>query len=307
MPAFKTAFVLSGQGSQNTGMGKSLYEASKKAREVMDIADRVLPGLKELCFYGSKEELSRTVNTQPAVMTVDVMCALAVMEAGVKPDALAGFSLGELAALSVSGMLPFETALRLVVRRAELMDECAESSESTMAAVVKLSESDTALVAERFAAYPANFNCPGQIVVSLKRSEVSQFSSAVREMGGRAIPLSVSGGFHSPYMSPAAASFGKALSGVEFAKPQAAVYSNFTSDIYEFGSEAELLQKQIDHPIYWEKVVRRMSDSGVGAFIECGPGVTLSGLIKKTGVPARVLNVESAESLADALKALREA
>ncbi len=301
------AFVLSGQGSQNTGMGKSIYDFSAKAREIMDTAERIHPGLKALCFEGSKEELSRTVNTQPAVMTVDVMCAAALLEAGVKPSALAGFSLGELAALAVSGMLPFEAALRLTIRRAELMDECAEGSESTMAAVVKLSQADVEQLAAELHAYPANYNCPGQIVVSLKRSALNEFSQAVREKGGRALPLSVSGGFHSPYMAAAAEGFGAALRGVSFAPPNMPVYSNFISDVYLKEREAELLQSQIDHPIHWDKLVQTLGERGISTFIECGPGTTLSGLIRKSGVSARVVNVEDEKSLLDALKALREA
>jgi [acyl-carrier-protein] S-malonyltransferase len=219
------------------------------------------------------------------------------MEGGVVPDMLAGFSLGELVALAVSGAVTEEEGLRLVIRRAELMQEAAERSRAAMAAVIKLDNETVArLCAEFDKVYPVNFNSPGQVVVSGAVEEMEDFKSRVKEAGGRCLPLKVGGGFHSPFMLPAAEGFGAALEAFPVGTPKIPVYSNATALPYEGGVKT-LLTRQIVSPVLWSRTVENMAAAGADTFIECGPGRVLSGLITRITDKARVFNVEDEESL----------
>lgn len=300
----KVAFVFAGQGAQYPGMGKELCGASAAASEIFKRAEAVRPGTSAQCFDGSPAELAETRNTQPCMYTVELAAAAALAEHGVKADALAGFSLGELGALCASGAVGFEDGLRLVMRRGELMQAAAERVESAMAAVVGL---DAAKVEELCAAhsqvYPVNYNCPGQIAVSGLKEEMDALKAEVKAAGGRALPLRVRGGFHSPFMAEAAEGFGADLAAVDFQAPALPLYSDCTGLPYE-GDFAALLQKQIVNPVRWQAIVEHMAAQGVDTFVELGPGTTLSGLIKKTLPDARTLHVEDAGSLAETLEAL---
>ena len=191
----KIAFVFSGQGAQYPGMGKSLYACSAAARSVFDQAEAIREGIKSLCFSGSPEDLKRTDNTQPCLYCVDLAAAAALREAGVPCDMAAGFSLGELAALSFCGAVSPADGFRMVLRRGALMQEASEAAGSAMAAVQKLpNQTVEALCARYQAIYPSNYNCPGQLVVAGGRSEIRPFLKEVREAGGRGVLLPVSGG-----------------------------------------------------------------------------------------------------------------
>jgi len=293
----KIAFMFSGQGAQYTGMGRSLYEYSPAARAVFDEAEKYRPGTIEQCFSGSVEELTRTENTQPCVYCVDFAAAEALRESGITPDILAGFSLGEVAALTFSGAVTQEIGFKLVCIRAQLMQQASDVSPTGMAAVLKLSdERVTALCNDFENMHPVNFNCDGQVVVAGLKDQLDPFIQRVKDAGGKAMPLKVAGGFHSPFMAGAASGFHDALCAVEIGNPNLPLYSNATAKPYS-GDVRELLAKQMCNPVLWRVAVENMIKDGADTFIEVGPGKTLSGFVTRISKEVRVFNVEDAESL----------
>ncbi len=297
----KIAFVFSGQGAQYTGMGKELCDNSPSAKRIFDIADSVRPGTSIQCFEGDKELLTKTCNTQPCVMTVDLAAAEAVKEKGMTPDYIAGFSLGEIAALGFSGMLSYEDAFRLVTARAQAMDKASLEKEGTMVAVIKLSPEKAEEIASRFdETYPVNYNGPAQTVLATTPENADKIVEAAKAEKGRGVKLAVSGAFHSPFMHSAAVYLADYVKNVEFKDPSIPIYSNYTGEPYS-GDYKNLLVKQTENPVRWQKIVENLIAEGVDTFIEAGPGKTLSGLIKKIDPNVRVFNVENKETL-DALE-----
>ncbi|MBQ8357801.1 MAG: ACP S-malonyltransferase [Clostridia bacterium] len=277
----KIAFVFSGQGDQYPGMGKDLYEQYASAKSVFEQCDRLRPGTSRQCFAGSEAELKETKNTQPCLFSVEFAAAKVLCELGIKPDAVAGFSLGEVVAATFAGLVDPEIGFRLVCRRGELMQEAAEKHETSMAAVVKLTNEQVEKLCSHYAqVYPVNFNCPGQVSVAGLTEEMAAFAMDVKEAGGKAIPLKVKGAFHSPFMAEAATVFADELSKVAFKKNDVTLYSNMTAEPYG-DNAAELLSKQICNPVHWESLIRYMIASGVDTFIEIGPGKTLTNMIGK--------------------------
>lgn len=301
----RVAFVFPGQGAQYPGMGRELAEISPAAAEVFRMAEALRPGTSEQCFEGPAEALQETKITQPCMFTAELAAAAALEEAGIHADCAAGFSLGELAALSYGQVVDTSTGFELVCRRGELMQACAEVHDTSMAAVVKLSNETVEQVCARFeGVYPVNYNCPGQVTVAGLKSSMADLSAAVKAEKGRALPLKVSGGFHSPYMAEASEEFGKLLENLEFALPSVTLYSNVTGLPYE-GDMKQLLSKQICSPVRWEAIVRNMIDDGVDTFIEVGPGSVLQGLIKKIDASVRTYGVCDAESLKTVVEEVR--
>ncbi len=298
----KIAFVFSGQGAQYTGMGKELYDCSPAAKAVFDMADSIREGTSAQCFEGDKEVLNRTVNTQPCVFTVDLAAAAAVAEKGIKPDYLAGFSLGEIAGLGFSGMLSCEDAFKLVCKRGELMDISSNERKSTMVAVVKLTPEKVEEIASRFDdTYPVNYNSPAQTVVATAEENADKLCEAVKAEKGRGVKLAVSGGFHSPFMNSAAEGLGEYLKDIDINDPQIPLYSNVTAQPYAKGDDYKsMIKAQVINPVQWQKTVENLVEKGVDTFIEVGVGKTLSGLIKKINPDVKVFNVDSKETL-DAL------
>ena len=301
----KIAFVFSGQGSQYPGMGRELAELSPAAGAIFDAADSIRPGTSKMCFFGTKEELSLTVNTQPCMYCVDLAAAEALREANIVPDCVAGFSLGEIPAIAFAGMLSEAEAFRLVTLRGKYMNDAAETEGGGMAACVKLpNEVVEGLAAKYEKIYPVNYNCPGQLVVAGSKEELPAFSADVKAAGGRAIPLAVSGAFHSPFMAEAARRLYADMENLTFAEPVVPVYSNYTARPYD-APPAELLREQIQNPVRWQSIVENMVADGVDTFIEVGPGKTLSGLIAKIAPDVRVFGVENKETFDAALAALK--
>ncbi|MCL2408168.1 MAG: ACP S-malonyltransferase [Oscillospiraceae bacterium] len=293
----KVVVMFAGQGTQHPGMGRELYEKSPAAREVFDCAEKIRPGTIEQIFSGSDEELAQTKNTQPCVFCVDLAAAAALKEAGIPIDMLAGFSLGELAALAFSSAVTYEEAFRLVCRRAELMQKASEAIDAGMVAVLKLSDDKViSLCAEFEQVYPVNFNCPGQVVIAGVKDQLELLKTRVKEAGGRAMPLKVGGGFHSPFMASASVEFAEVLSNTEFKTPEIPLYSNVTAEIYG-DNFRELLEKQIKSPVLWGRAVENMILAGADTFIEAGPGKTLCGLVSRISDKVRVFNVEDLDSL----------
>lgn len=300
----KIAFVFSGQGAQYPGMGQSLAQVSPAARLVFDTADRLRPGTSGQCFSGTAEDLSITKNTQPCLYCVDLAAARALEERGVQADFAAGFSLGEVAAAAFAGVFSDEAGFDFVCKRAEAMQEAAEQNPGGMVAVLKLSNQQVEELCGRFdKVWPVNYNCPGQLVVAGEKEQLEKFQLLVKEAGGRAAPLAVSGGFHSPFMESAAEKLTSLLGGMELGEPKIPLYANFNA--LPYGNARELLAAQVKSPVRWQETIERLSEQGVDTFLECGPGKTLCGLIKKTIKSARTFQVQDAETLNAALEALK--
>ena len=301
----KVAFVFAGQGAQYSGMGQSLCEVSPAAKAVFDQADALRPGTSEQCFTGTAEELSITKNTQPCLYCVDLAAAKALEEAGVTPDYVAGFSLGEIAALSFAGVFTEEQGFDFVCKRAEAMQKAGEENPGAMAAVLKLKNEQVEELCAGFEkVWPVNYNCPGQLVCAGEKSQIEEFCGKVAEAGGKAVPLAVSGGFHSPFMESASQTLKEVLEPRELSEAKVPVYANYTAQPYD-GTAKELVAQQVKNPVRWQETVERLVELGVDTFIECGPGKTLCGLIRKTAKGVKTLNVQDAESLQAALEALK--
>jgi [acyl-carrier-protein] S-malonyltransferase len=283
----RLAFVFPGQGSQYVGMGADCYSSDALAREIVDRADTLVGySLSATCFSGPEEELRQTRNTQPAIFLHSMVVARLVNR--LKPDMAAGHSLGEYSALVVAGALAFEDGLRLVRLRGELMQQAGEQQKGTMAAVVGLASTDVEqLCAEASAAgivQPANFNSPGQIVISGSVTGVHRAMELAKHRGAKLVKeLVVSGAFHSPLMASAQEGLRNALQRIEIHEATIPVYANVTAEPVTEASEIrELLCQQLTRPVLWEQSLRNMHRDRATTFVELGPGRVLQGLVKRT-------------------------
>lgn len=287
----KTAYVFPGQGAQYPGMGLDLYQNNPLCRDLMDEADQILGfSLTQLMFHGSPEDLRQTRVTQPAVYLHSVALARSLGNA-FRPDMVAGHSLGEFSALTAAGALSFQDGLRLVAARAQAMQKACELQPSTMAAVLRLSDSEVEEICRATGSLvvPANYNCPGQLVISGTLEGVSEALALVKERRGRALPLSVGGAFHSPLMEPARQELALAIEAAPFARPCCPVYQNVTA-LPETDPDAirRNLIAQLTSPVRWTAAVQNMIAHGAQSFVESGPGAVLQGLIKKINPDVQV-------------------
>lgn len=294
----RVAFVFPGQGAQYPGMGKPLYDRYPEVRALYEKAEKIRPGITELCFSGSAEDLKQTQNTQPCLFLTELAAATVLANSGLQPAALAGFSLGEITALTFGGAFDPVQGFDIVCRRGEQMAAAGAGMQTSMAAVLKLdADAVETVCAAHEQLYPVNYNCPGQITVSGRSDSLDAAKKDFLAAGGRVVPLAVSGAFHSPFMVDAAETFGKYLASCQIQPPQIPVYSNRTAQPY--GQEVrELMQSQIHHPVLWEKSIRAMAEDGICAFIEVGPGQTLSKLIQKTLPEVKTYHAETPENIA---------
>ena len=278
------AYVFPGQGAQYVGMGKDLYEQNAEAKALFEEANDILGfRITDLMFAGTDEDLRQTRVTQPAVFLCSVIPAL--VNADVKPDMVAGHSLGEFSALVVSGALSFRDGLKLVSQRAQAMQKACELAPSTMAAVIALPDETVEKICAEVdgVVVPANYNCPGQIVISGTNEAVAAACEKLTEAGAkRALKLNVGGAFHSPLMEPARAELAQAIEGTEFHTPKCPIYQNV--DAQPHTDPAEIKQNlvaQLTASVRWTASVQHMIADGADTVIECGPGSVLQGLVKK--------------------------
>ena len=282
------AFVFPGQGAQFVGMGKELYENSPLAKELFEKANEILGyRITDIMFEGTDEDLRQTKVTQPAVFLHSVISALCLGD-DFKPEMTAGHSLGEFSALVAAGALSFEDGLKLVYARAMAMQKACEASPSTMAAVIALDDDKVEEICDQVTregdvVVAANYNCPGQIVISGSIEGIEKACVLMKEAGAkRALPLNVGGAFHSPLMNPAKVELEEAIQATKFNTPKCPIYQNVDALPHTSPEEIKAnLVAQLTASVRWTQTVKNMLADGVDEFIECGPGAVLQGLIKK--------------------------
>ena len=290
------AYIFPGQGAQFVGMGKNLYDGSDECRAMFEKANDIIGfRITDLMFAGTPEDLKQTRVTQPAIFLHSVILAKYMGDA-FKPDMVGGHSLGEFSALVAAGAMSFEDGLRLVIARANAMQRCCEKTPSTMAAVLKLDDKtveDICASVSGEVVVPANYNCPGQLVVSGTNEGVARVCELVKEAKGKALPLAVGGAFHSPLMEPARVELAEAIERTTFHAPVCPCYQNV--DALPHSDPADIkknLLMQLTSPVRWTATVQHMMADGATEFIEVGPGTALQGMVKRVDANA---NAHSAE------------
>lgn len=309
----KIAFIFPGQGSQKVGMGLEFVTNYADSKEFYEKADRALDfELSKLMLEGPQEELTLTYNAQPALLTTGVMIAAKLMEAGIQPDYTAGHSLGEYSAFVTSGALSFEEAVQIVHKRGLFMNEAVPAGLGAMAAILGLDAEPLKEVCDQVSAEGevvqlANINCPGQIVISGTKLGVEKASALAKEAGAkRAIPLVVSGPFHSELMRAAADQLENEIEKITINEPQIPIISNVGAEtLHEVADIKKEMIEQVYSPVLWEQDVRKLLELGVTTFIECGPGKVLSGLVKKVDKSVNTYCVYDEATYIEVIQALR--
>lgn len=296
-----TISLFSGQGSQYQGMGKDILDAMPELSVIFDTGSEILgKDLRKICFDADDSELSRTVNAQPAIMSVSILCLEAAKAKGFRFDGVAGHSLGEYAAMYASGMVSLEDAFRLIKARSEAMEEATTLSKGTMAAIMKIAPEQVEEVCAAAKEYAAavNYNSPVQTVVAGTPEGIAEVSEVFAGMKARVIPLNVAGAFHSKLMQPAADKFYETAKTITFNAPDCKYYSNVTGgELTDFSDMPSLLAKHIVSPVRFTSELAAMQNAGADRFVEFGPGKTLTGLVKKTLKDVSALNIENLAGL----------
>ena len=307
----KIAFMFSGQGAQYPGMGKELFDHFPESRSVFQEAKKVLSiDMDRLCFSGSQANLNQTENTQPAILTTSIAALNILKEKGIEPDVTAGLSLGEYSALVCAGSLDFATAVQLVRKRGQYMQEAVPIGLGKMMAVLGLKDHLVEEICREVSIYgivePANYNYPGQVVIGGEIKAVEAATELALKRGAkRVIPLRVSAPFHTSMLQPASERLARELNKIEVRSLQIPVISNVIGDyIQKKEWIKEFLRKQVMYPILWTKCILKMIQDGVDFFIEIGPGRVLSGFLKKIDRNLTIANVEDLKSLQRTLNLL---
>lgn len=301
----KVAYVFPGQGAQSVGMGHDLYDNFASAKAIFDEADKVLGfPLSRMCFEGPEEELRLTINTQPAVVTVSFACLKAIQDMSEAdklptPAYLAGHSLGEYTTLAATKVLDFSTTVYLARERGRLMHETGLSRPGGMAAIIGLDEASLTEICNQTGTRIANFNCPGQLVISGAQENLAKAVDLAKAKGAsRAIPLQISGAFHSPLMQPAMEGLSKIIATLPFQNPTIPIIANVTAQPLTTADQVKAeLTKQLCYGVQWQRSIEYMVDNGVSTFIEIGPGKVLTGLIKRINKNVKLLNVGDVEAI----------
>jgi [acyl-carrier-protein] S-malonyltransferase len=308
----KIAFIFPGQGAQYIGMGKEISELYPSAADVFERANNALGfDIREMIFNGDEETLTITENTQPAILTASMACLMPLLETGIRPDYTAGLSLGEYGAHVLSGTFSFEDAVRVVRKRGRFMQDAVPAGLGAMAAILGLDREEVIDICEIAQSAgvigPANFNCPGQIVVAGETAAVDEAIRIATEKGAkRAVLLNVSAPFHCVMLEPAGEKLKKVLEGVEVHPMTIPVVANVTGKVIPSEDQVkDLLVQQVSKSVFWEDSIRAMMEAGVDTFVEIGPGKVLSGFVKKIDRGLRALNVENKQSLDKTLEALK--
>jgi len=305
----KVAYVFPGQGSQWVGMGHDLYEKFDSARAVFEQADEALGfPLSRLCFDGPEDELRQTINVQPAIVTVSFACLKAIQEVNGNnelppPVFLAGHSLGEYTALAAAKVLDFATTVYLARERGRLMHEAGQERPGGMVAIIGFDEDLLAEICEETGTRIVNINCPGQLVVSGATENLTKASSLAKSRGApRAIPLAVSGAFHTPLMQSAVDGMSEIIDTLSFSKPAIPIIGNTTAQpLTTAGLIKEELLRQLCNCVQWQHSIEYMINNGVSTFIEIGPGKVLTGLIKRINKDVKLINIGDAEAVKSVL------
>ncbi|EWM53258.1 ACP S-malonyltransferase [Ruminococcus flavefaciens] len=296
-----TISLFSGQGSQYEGMGRDIAEAMPELLSVYETGSDILgTDLKKICFKAPLDELSRTINSQPAIMATSIVCLKAAQSKGFVFDGVAGHSLGEYAAMYASGMITLEDAFRLIKARAAAMEEATASAKGAMAAIMKIAPEEVERVCGEAENYvtAVNYNSPVQTVIAGTPEGIAEVSDIFAEMKARVIPLNVAGAFHSQLMQPAADKFYETAKTISFKAPEVKYYSNLTGgELTDFSDMASMLAKHIVSPVRFTSELTAMQEAGADRFVEFGPGRTLTGLVKKTLKDVTAVNVENLETL----------
>ena len=305
----RIACVFPGQGSQSVGMGYDLYGSSRQARQVFEEADEAIGfPLSRLCFEGPEDELRQTINAQPALLTVSIACLRAASEfnSPIRSSYLAGHSLGEYTALVAADAIDFADSVRLVRERGRLMQEAGEIAPGSMAAIIGLDQETVEELAMETGAEVANVNCPGQTVVSGTREAAARCMDLARARGaGGVVPLGVSGAFHSALMQPVVEGMSKAIAQTDLRSPKAPIVAKSTAKPITTVEEVrEELVRQLCNCVKWQPSVEHMVEMGVSTFVEVGPGVVLTKLIRRINRSVQALHMEDTASIREAMLSL---
>lgn len=311
MNSSKTAFLFPGQGVQTIGMAKELCDNIPECKEILDRSEEILNmPIKKMMFEGPEEILTATENAQPTILVASLIALKALEINGIEAYYAAGLSLGEYAALIYGGALSLEEGLLLIKERGRIMGSALPEGLGKMAAVLKLNDEKIQELLTRAGEFGivegANYNCPGQVVISGENKAIDEAVKIAKELGGLGIPLKVSGPFHSSLLEPASEEFFNTIKNVDIKELNKVVYSNVKGLPYEKEDDVkELLKRHIRTSVLFEKTINHMIDSGVDTFIEVGPGKALRGFVKKINKSASLLNVEDMDSLKNTIDKIK--
>lgn len=308
----KIGFIFPGQGAQSVGMGKDLYEAYDEVKQVYQKVGQISGvDIAKITFDGPEEELFQTKNTQLAILTMSIVILEILKKKEIVPEYTAGLSLGEYSALYCAGGFDFETVIKVVKKRGELMQELVPNGDWAMAAIMGLEDKKVEEVCQTITdgfVVPANFNCPGQVAISGERNAVMVAMEKMKEAGARkCVELKTAGPFHTEKLQDASKSLQEVLQAVEIKNPEISVVKNIDAKPYsESDNKQEILAKHVINPVRFSDTIKYMIESGVDTFVEIGPGKVLTGFVKKVDKDVKLININSVETLENAIKEFEE-